>query len=337
MPVPPIFAVENAEFLEWLSNSFSRSSRHLARITRRRAQGRRIKRVRGLSYSDFAMIKQMTPEAALVVAALYDRNRTLSQSATHVYNLADWSPSVRDTLGRIGFFEILGLPSNEVIALSDPLTRIERFNSSAQVESVELGQLVEKLLDYLIAAHPGCLTGDETVARTIKLYSALIEATENTRRHAYPVDFSSANPVQPNWWLTGAITEAERKLSLVVYDQGISIPGSLAAHRDSQWAGHNYVNRVLKRFTKGAFDDDDPISDHAKIRLAMRHGWTSTSSSHRGKGLPVVREAISHCQHGILHILSRNGAYREETGRKPQSWHLSSPMPGTLIIWDLWL
>lgn len=337
VPVPPDFDVRDEKFLGWIAARYRGTGAFLTHYQKRKAEGRRVKRTRGLVYSDFAMIKRMTPAAALVVAALYDRHRTLSDSPMYVYNLPDWKPEVRDALVRIGFFDILGLPPNKVFGVADPVTRIERFNSGAQLATEELGQLIERLLDYLMAAHPDCLTEDETAERTMKLYSALVEATENTRRHAYPQDFQDSNPVMPNWWLTGAITAAERKVTLVVYDQGISIPGSLASDRKSQWAGHSYVNRVLKRFAKGTFDDNDPASDHAKIRLAMRHGWTSTSEAHRGKGLPVVREAISHCRRGVLHILSRYGAYREETGRRPESWHLSSPMPGTLVIWDLWL
>lgn len=99
----------------------------------------------------------------------------------------------------------------------------------------------------------------------------------------------------------------------------------------------NYKLRCETSPFRGEYDENDPASDHAKIRLAAKYGYTSTDDPHRGKGLPVVREAIRHCRRGRLHILSRFGEYVEESGQKPTSRVLNHPVPGTLIVWELWL
>lgn len=342
VPAPKVFSIdENADsFIQWLGRHYDSMTSWLLKINKRRGKGKPIKANRVPYYSDFKSIRKMTPAGALVTAALYDRGRQLSGSSLRVYDYDKWDSAVRQTLEQVGFFQILDInidSKNIVHQYNSNIVKIERFETGDVLKQDKFGLLVDKLLSYLLEGDDEYFSNDKRIVRTAKLYDALVEATENTRRHAYPDDIRTKPEVLPNWWLTGSVNSEERKLTLVVYDLGISIPGSLASHRDSQWAGHNYVNRVIKRFTKGEFDENDPQSDHAKIRLAMKHGYSATGLSYRGKGLPVVREAIRYCQRGRLHILSRYGEYVEETGKKPTSKQLASAMPGTLIVWELWL
>jgi hypothetical protein len=72
-----------------------------------------------------------------------------------------------------------------------------------------------------------------TMAARLRLYSALVEAFENSRRHAYPKT-ASINPAVSHWWMSGAACQAEKRLTLVVYDQGVTIPASLPG-----WLGYD--------------------------------------------------------------------------------------------------
>ncbi len=319
--------------LDWLNFAYKDSTQVIK--NRRKRKRRRIARVK--AYYDFTKIKTMTPAAALIIAAFFDRHQKLGDVPIYVYEYEQWEPQVRETLAQVGFFDLLGLPAPASQPMPAHSMKIERFASESNVRSEDVGRLIDTLLTYLLTAHPGCLSDAEQTARTAKLFDALIEATENTRIHAYPQDTHRGFATLPNWWLTGSVDPSQRRLTLIVYDQGISMPGSLASYRQSKWPGHDLVNRVIERFSRGSFGLDDKITDHAKVRLAMKMGISSTGDAHRGKGLPVVREAIKHCLKGRLHILSRNGAYLETTGEKAVSWHLKSPMIGTLIVWDLWL
>jgi hypothetical protein len=47
-----------------------------------------------------------------------------------------------------------------------------------------------------------------TMAARLRLYSALVEAFENSRRHAYPKT-ASINPAVSRWWMSGAVCQAE--------------------------------------------------------------------------------------------------------------------------------
>lgn len=342
LPVPPVFSVSGpfaAEFIKWVSEKDRHLTKMLRAAAQRRARGKAPKRPRGHAFSDFRGIQSISPAAALIVAAHYDRQRHLTDHKVNVYEYQDWQPQVRAVLEQVGFFDILDVPGAAKPDDTDgPRTmRIARYESGARLRQERLGLMVQQLLDYMIIADPECLSGDDRFRRTAQMFEALVEATENTRRHAYPDDFDETGVVLPNWWLTGSADPEERKLTLVVYDLGVSIPGSLASHRPSQWAGHGRVNRALRRLFGGDYDENEPASDHAKIRLAAKYGYSSTNEEHRGKGLPVVREAIRHCRQGRLHILSRFGEYIEESGRKPISRMLDHPMPGTLIVWELWL
>ncbi len=322
--------------LQWLNFAFNQSTDIIRNRRRRRPSKRRsLARVKG--YYDFTKIKTMTPAAALIVAAFFDRHRQLAGVPIYVYDYDRWDPQVRETLAQVGFFELLGVPNPASQPAPPNSTKIERFTSEGRLRPGEVGRLIETLLGYILAAHPGCLSDEQQIERTAKLFGALIEATENTRFHAYPADTHRGYGTLPNWWLTGSVDPTQRRLTLIVYDQGISVPGSLASYRSSKWPGHGWINGIIRRFSKGSFDPDDTIADHAKVRLAMKMGISSTGEEHRGKGLPVVRQAITHCDRARLHILSRNGAYLEETGKRAVSWHLKSPMIGTLIVWDLWL
>lgn len=337
------FGDRREEFIEWYDRSTRFVAAWLAKVRRRRASGKRIKDAHPRRFSDFRQIKEISAPAALIVAALYDRRRQVSGVPLGTYHYDEWRPEVRQMLQGIGFFEILEMPEaklNEDLESSEnerQLFKIARYESGDRLKQERFETLITDLLRYIMAANPSCLSGEEKIEQTARLFAALVEATENTRLHAYPEDVRNDPTILPNWWLTGAANPAERKLTLVVYDQGISIPGSLASHRKSQWAGHSRINRIINRFSKGEFDQDDPVSDHAKIRLAMMHRHSATELDFRGNGMGVVREAIRYCDRGALHILSRNGEYIEQSGQKPISRQLAHPMPGTLIIWELWL
>lgn len=331
------FSKDEEGVLQWLNVAFRHSTDVIKGRRRRRKRSKRRALARVKSYYDFSKIKSITPEAALIIAAYFDRHGQLADVPIYVYDYEKWDPRVRETLEQVGFFDLLGLPTPASQNVPTFGTKIERFASEDKLQPEEVGRLIDTLLAYLLAAHPGCLSDDQQIERTAKLFGALIEATENTRIHAYPKDTHRGFTVLPNWWLTGSVDPTERRLTLIVYDQGISMPGSLASGRNSKWPGHSIVNGIIKRFSRGSFDPDDTITDHAKVRLAMKMGISSTGEAHRGKGLPVVREAIKHCRKARLHILSRNGGYLEETGKRAVSWPLKSPMIGTLIVWDLWL
>jgi hypothetical protein len=61
------------------------------------------------NYQNFTMLREISPGAALLVAAEYDRSRALSGPLAAI-ELDKWDPSVRAALGALGFFGLLDVP-----------------------------------------------------------------------------------------------------------------------------------------------------------------------------------------------------------------------------------
>src|SRR5262249_49496842 len=154
------------------------------------------------------MLREISPGAALLLAAEYDRTRMLSGPLAAV-ELDSWDPKVRATFGALGFFELLDLPEVPKVDLPDgvyiqPLTSERGANSKPALD-----QIVD------LFAKAG---GDEGLR--LSLCGAVVDALENVRDHAYPPDHFVGIRHIPNWWFTGAADRDKRSLLLGVYDQG---------------------------------------------------------------------------------------------------------------------
>jgi hypothetical protein len=189
---------------------------------------------------------------------------------------------------------------------------------------------METLAEMVVKADPDLLKSEITDAR-LQLYGALVEATENTRLHAYPPDWPDPETVQ-RWWMTGAVNGAEKRLTLIVYDQGISIPGSLP-----KWAGYDQIEKIIRRLYRGQRPPDSTGGelDAVNLRLAMSIRRSSSGLVNRGKGLHVFRDVVDRCREGRLRIISRRGEFVYEKGRRPRARLLATPLVGTLVEWDL--
>ena len=165
-----------------------------------------------------------------------------------------------------------------------------------------------------------------------RLYEAIVEATENTMTHAYDESPRKEEFVAKRWWMTGAADPVEGKLTVVVYDQGATIPVRLPESplwRDKlgRFALKMFGSEELARSSK---------NDARMLRLAMTQPTSSTGNSNQGKGLGILKAVVEHCEAGRLLVLSRNGEYMYQSGSRPQYRQLPVPFYGTLIQWDLW-
>jgi hypothetical protein len=192
------------------------------------------KRARVASFLDFSTIKQCTPATALVLAAEYDRARSLLPSGRiTLINLDNWRVDLVEMLDEIGFFDLLEIPRPQTSGKRGDVS-VVRFQTGSTFGNNEAGSLMKTLATMIVTAdHVDALNDPITMAARLRLYSALVEACENSRRHAYPKT-ASINPAVCRWWMTGAVNQAEKRLTLVVYDQGVTIPASLPG-----WLGYD--------------------------------------------------------------------------------------------------
>jgi hypothetical protein len=166
--------------------------------------------------------------------------------------------------------------------------------------------------------------GDQTAR--VNLLGAIVDAIENVRGHAY----SGRNPTQnrlipPFWWLSGAADREAKKLTLAIYDQGITIPVSLP----NKWDGPKIVNAFATLFGH-SFDRDHPDYDGEALSVAMQLSSTATGQTQRGKGLSKIRDVVSGCKGGRLKVLSRRGIYSFENGTETVQTGLI-PLMGTYL------
>lgn len=136
----------------------------------------------------------------------------------------------------------------------------------------------------------------------VQLASAVTDAVENVRGHAYPREWFNPMTSVPLWWFTGAVDQSTGLVTLAIYDQGISIPKALPL----KWDINLLMQRFRDLFTLN-FDASDPTYDGQAIDMAMQLAASSTGLPYRGKGLPKILEIIRSCPSGKLRVVSRSG------------------------------
>jgi hypothetical protein len=276
------------------------------------AHGGRVGWVR--NYQDFRSLEAISAGAALLMAAEYDRARTIGGYPLAVVDPEGWNPGVHAALSMLGFFDLLDLPQQQGPTDFQGF-HIERLASEMAANS-------QPALDRIIALFDRA--GGEARLR-LTLCGAVVDALENVRDHAYPPDHFFKIRHVPNWWFTGAAHQDDRSLILAVYDQGITIPVSLPRR-----FGMERVVAAFQRSFGLPFDPADPQHDGPALEAAMQLSATSTGEHFRGKGLAKIRDVVRECQGGRLRIVSRNGEYIFD-GSKAWSKTHEVTLPGTYV------
>lgn len=287
--------------------------------TRPRPVSKKRGRIRWIkAYVDFQPLKIISPGAALILAAEYDRirrTRTLNSSAI---DIEKWDKDVYRRLYQLGFFELLGINPERLSALPGPLQTSEYLTPMFCGNDTDLREPGEKLLDLFVA-----VGGDD--ASRVQLLGAVADAIENVKGHAYE---GMNHPGIPHlWWMSGSADQEARKLTLSIYDQGISIPVTLP----NKWS-KDALGTVIQSIVRGGSVPDitDPKMDGYAVAAAMRMSKTSSGLEERGKGLTKIRKAVADCAGGRLRVISRRGNYLFENGVETFE-SLPVPLHGTYI------
>jgi hypothetical protein len=275
------------------------------------------------SYRNFETITLITPAAALVVAAEYERFKILTGTPPLAANARKWAPEVFVTLWEIGFFEIVGFPQGEHRELpGGGSVKVLRMQSGETADANEITRLIEGLKQLYPSVEQSFEDG------MVHLYGALIEAVGNVCGHAYRGGRLTQSVAR--WWMTGAVDSTSRRTTAVIYDQGVSIPISLPNW--TRYAG------FLKRFTALLSlhpDPEDPRSDGQAIAIAVEESVSSTGEAFRGHGLAQMKNFVDLCRDGYLRIMSRNGEVIFRPGTNPIVTTHSASIGGTLIEWNV--
>lgn len=322
IPVPKVlaFAGASGETLAFLADMREQliTSWQTMPLRQNRAMKRSVyRRPIVKSFWDFSTVDRISPEAALIIAAEYDRIRYCGGWLPRAVNVEKWQPGVIRMLSGIGFLDMLRIGRNQADLLKYERWGILRFRSCFEAD----GQKVDELLAEL---------GVHQIVNDPHLYDAILEAATNAKHHAYPPGHKFEDPHMPAWWITGFVDHDQNRVRISVYDQGLTIPRTLPT-----WSKYPSFIAGFKRLFNDEPDPFDDSRDGQAIAVAMEVGESSTGESYRGRGLPQIAAAIDSCVDGQLTIRSRRGAYMRQTGQPARFGNQTVALGGTLITWDM--
>lgn len=274
-------------------------------------------------YVDMSMVSEISTAAAVIMAAEYERMAIVQGTVPPTVDLDRWNDQVFMKLYQIGFFEITGhAPNTDRLTESGAsLTmRIVRSTSSNDLE--EIDEALQQLFAFLGP------TGQDAEATIIEFLTALSEAMTNVTNHAYNEDMIFDRPNLESFWVAATADRSDNSLTIVVYDQGATIPATYPRHSRLDQV-KRYLARALRPEPEGLQDDG------TYIRAAMRYGGSRTDQKHRGKGLPQMFSALQKIGRGTLSIYSRGGWCRRTSEGRMRSGAVETPIGGTLIEWSV--
>ncbi len=289
---------------------------------RRGGEHKRIK-----SYCDFSKISEISTSSGLIIAAEYDRMAMLIGEPPPTVNLHEWNGQVVTGLLDMGFFATVGLTAKSVEKFSEEgEVRTMKFISGTNAN--ELQQASESIHQLVPFLQSGEQISDE---KQIGLNSALSEAMINVERHAYPTDHDFCYRHVNKWWVTASANRKTKMLTIALYDQGASIPITFPKTKRSDTIIYALKRMVLE---KPNFDFEN---DSAYIEAAMQPGKSQTGESHRGFGLPEMKDLVDIFGAGSLTIFSRGGVCTYDANGKFTRASYPNSIGGTLIEWTLGL
>lgn len=316
----------SAETIEFLSDC--RKALHAGRSMKSAfvtMRGDKMPRVR--RYFDFSDIKYISTAAAVVLVAEFYRIATLTEERPPAININDWDSSVVFRLFQLGFFAELNISMAELPPFIEDQTTVSMPVLAGNTGPFEASDQAFTSLLRLVEA----LNISEQTPDTIVTYilTALHEAMVNVTHHAYPKDHKYEFEPINKWWMAASADKKRKRLSVVFFDQGATIPITYPKRSLTQ-AAHQFLSKVLLQ----------PIheysNDAAYVESAVQYGASQTGRRRRGKGLPQMRDTISMLGKGSLRIWSRGGKVVYQAGRKitevTKSDHPHS-IGGTLIEW----
>ncbi len=284
-------------------------------------------------YSDFSLIENISTAASVVLAADYQRLMMLFGEVPPTVELSKWSDPVFNKLYQLGFFEILGhTPDVSDRLTEDGNTLTMRIVSAENAHPTHFGIIdssIQELVKFLLGAGEIQIS-NELDSQIVDLLTSISEALTNVTQHAYPKEFKKTHECIERYWVSASADRGNRLLTIVVYDQGATVPGTYPRLS----LGRNPV-RFLRRALRRDIDEFDYANDHTYIRAAMRYGRSQTDEPFRGKGFPQMLEQLQKIGNGRMRVYSRAGCCIAPTKKKMKSLSFNNSLGGTLVEWKV--
>jgi hypothetical protein len=272
------------------------------------------------SFYDFATLKHISAGAALILAAEFDRAIRINGAPPAAIDIEHWDETVFSTLFHLGFFSLMSFQKSQIqrqpleFKSADRPIKIMPMVSDVLANATDLRDPITELLE--LARCP------EDIG--LELKGALLDAIENVIDHAYPLSINADRRIPRRWWVSGAVIGPNNKLRISLYDQGVTIWGSMS--QSDNWKTTFGAFRSL--FGYDLFQSKN--SDRDAIRWAISNTYSSTDLSYRGKGLPKIKEKMTLIPNATLKIMSGFGLY-SLVGSEERNETMEMPVLGTYV------
>ncbi|MCJ8521179.1 anti-sigma regulatory factor (Ser/Thr protein kinase) [Pseudorhizobium tarimense] len=275
-----------------------------------------------IGYNDFSYPTSISTAAAVVLAAEYERMRTMLDEVPPTVVLDRWNDEVFRKLYQLGFFEIVGItPKRTDVVIDEGDVRTMQIVSSQNADDLErIDAALQKLGEFM---NPTSSIPESVI---IDLLTGLSEALSNVTGHAYPDDYQPIYPHIGRFWVSATADRRNHSLTVVVYDQGVTIPVTYPRIERLEKV-YNYLGRTLRQQPSFDFENDGTY-----IRAAMKYGGSRTDQKHRGKGLPQIIDVIKRIGRGRLTVFSRGGWCTRAPNGRFSSGAVPYSLGGTLAI-----
>ncbi|MER8626350.1 ATP-binding protein [Mesorhizobium sp. M1143] len=286
------------------------------------------------TFHDFGQLSDISTAASVVLAAEYQRISTLVDVVPPTVNLNKWNPNVYAKLTQLGFFEILGIEKKvRPVVNESGKTRTMRIVRAQNLDALE--SIDEALKQLALFLDPSDNLSENVI---VEFLTGLSEAITNVIHHAYADGMEIPDRHINSLWVTATADRLENSMTVVVYDQGATIPVTYPkmerlekVTRYVERAIRRRLERALRRPSSSHPYEDDPTY----IRAAMRYGGSRTDQRHRGLGLPQMFDALKRIGEGSLSVFSRGGWCKRTHNGRFTSGALSYSIGGTLVEWSV--
>ena len=260
---------------------------------------------------DFVPLRKISAAAALFLTSEIDRFHIRNKYTNiHVKDFSHWDQEVRCQLRDMGMFDLLNIRNINQKFLS------EKNRADEEFVKFKSGKRVDGNTFYEMR----CLINEKIgkIPEAKALQKGVTEAMTNTSNHAYPEDYMKGCFLKVDkWWLSSSINRETRTITVMICDQGVSIPKTVPENKQKL----NILNSLLGK------------SDAELIQLAVNSGKSQTNKEYRGKGLKDIKDYTNKVQGASLRIISRRGEYVAFSKEKDYIRNHKTPILGTLIEW----
>jgi anti-sigma regulatory factor (Ser/Thr protein kinase) len=314
---------DTVQFFDLLQQGFLRAASNGFGFVHRPSRPRAMPRIS--NYYDFGQLSYISTAASVMLAAEYQRVSALVGAVPPTVNLHEWNPGVYATLTQLGFFEIVGIENDVRPIVSDEgHRRTMRIICSSNADALPvIDDALQDLGRFL------SLSDSQADPLLVQFLTALAEAIANVVDHAYGSGAQISHQHIQSLWVTATADKQANSLTVVVYDQGATIPSTYPRiERVSKVK--RFLSLGLRKEQRHRFDDDGTY-----IRAAMRYGGSRTDQKHRGLGLPQMFDAIKRVGAGSLSVYSRGGWCKRDHNGRFTSGALPYAIGGTLVEWSV--